>query len=381
MYVGNNQKITATVLPEEALLKDLSWSSNNAAVATVDQAGDVTAVGTGTAIITAVSFNGTVSTCKIVVTQPVTGISLNKSNLTLSNGTTDTLTATVAPENASNKKYTWSSSDETVTKVDQSGKVIAFKTGTAIITATTEDGGKIATCKVTVKQPIINISLNKSELTLNNGDTETLIATISPENATNKNYTWESSDEAVAKVDQSGKVIALKEDTATITVITEDGNKTATCKVTVTQPSPTPTPTPTVAKQPMYRLYNPNSGEHFFTKATDERDYLHSIGWNYEGVAWTAPQISNTPVYRLYNANGGEHHYTMSASERDSLVKVGWSYEGIGWYSDDKQTTPLYRVYNPNAFSNNHHYTTSVDERDWLIGLGWRNEGIGWYGI
>ena len=130
----------------------------------------------------------------------------------------------------------------------------------------------------------------------------------------------------------------------------------------------------------MFRLYNPNSGEHFFTNDSSERDNLKAAGWKYEGVAWTAPRTGD-PVYRLYNANGGEHHYTMSTSERDNLVKAGWKDEGVGWYSDSAKTTPVYRVYNPNAFSNNHHYTTDATERDTLVKAGWKDEGIGWYGM
>ena len=131
----------------------------------------------------------------------------------------------------------------------------------------------------------------------------------------------------------------------------------------------------------MYRLYNPNSGEHFYTSNVGERNMLISVGWTYEGVGWVAPTLSNTPVFRLYNANGGEHHYTSSVDERDFLVSVGWSDEGIGWYSDDEQTVPLYRQYNPNAYANNHNYTTSLEENDWLVSIGWHAEGIGWYGI
>jgi lysozyme len=131
----------------------------------------------------------------------------------------------------------------------------------------------------------------------------------------------------------------------------------------------------------MYRIYNPNSGEHFYTASIAERNNLTSLGWRYEGVGWTAPAYSSTPVYRLYNKNGGEHHYTVSAEERDNLVRLGWRYEGIGWYSDDSHRVAVYREYNPNAFANNHNYTASSGEHNWLIGLGWRNEGIGWYGI
>ena len=131
----------------------------------------------------------------------------------------------------------------------------------------------------------------------------------------------------------------------------------------------------------MYRLYNPNSGEHFYTSSLDEQFVLIRAGWNYEGIGWMAPTTSNTPVYRLYNQYGGEHHYTTNAAERDMLISAGWNDEGIGWYSDDAQTVPLYRQYNPNAFANNHNYTTSLGENDWLVSLGWHAEGIGWYGI
>ncbi len=128
----------------------------------------------------------------------------------------------------------------------------------------------------------------------------------------------------------------------------------------------------------MYRLYNPNSGEHFYTASEVERDHLVSVGWTYERVGWVAPS-GGEPVYRLYNPNAGEHHYTVSVEERDQLISVGWNDEGIGWRTAG--TVPLYRQYNPNAYANNHNYTTSEVERDHLLGLGWKDEGIGWYGI
>ena len=131
----------------------------------------------------------------------------------------------------------------------------------------------------------------------------------------------------------------------------------------------------------MQRLYNPHSGEHFYTANEAERDMLVNAGWTYEGSGWTAPQRSNTPVYRLYNANAGDHHYTTSAVERDSLLAAGWADEGIGWYSDDQQRVPLYRQYNPNATAGSHNYTTSIEEHWQLVGLGWQDEGISWYGM
>lgn len=132
----------------------------------------------------------------------------------------------------------------------------------------------------------------------------------------------------------------------------------------------------------MYRVYNPNSGEHFYTSNKAEKDHLVNLGWKYEGIGWKAPTVSNYPVYRLYNANGGEHHYTMNVAEKNSLVKLGWKYEGIGWFSadpNDSNSVPLLREYNPNAFSNNHNYTTNSKEHSWLVGLGWKDEGKAWY--
>lgn len=145
-------------------------------------------------------------------------------------------------------------------------------------------------------------------------------------------------------------------------------------------PSPTATPKP-VATQEMYRLYNPNSGEHLYTAVKTEAVKLRNAGWNYEGIGWYAPVSSKTPVYRLYNKNAGDHHYTVYAAERDNLVKAGWQYEGIGWYSDDSKSVPLYRAYNKKARTGSHNYTTNSGEQQNLVKNGWRDEGIGWYAV
>ncbi len=131
----------------------------------------------------------------------------------------------------------------------------------------------------------------------------------------------------------------------------------------------------------MYRLYNPNSGEHFYTADQSERDNLESYGWKYEGVGWYAPTSSNTPVYRLYNPNTGDHLFTTSTAERQNCLDAGWKDENIGWYSDDAKSIPVYREYNPNAATGTHNYTSNKSEHDYLVSLGWADEGIGWYGI
>ena len=130
----------------------------------------------------------------------------------------------------------------------------------------------------------------------------------------------------------------------------------------------------------MYRLYNPNSGEHFYTASLGEAKFLFNAGWRWEGVAWVAPNTSTAPVYRLYNPNAGDHHYTTSETERDSLVRAGWKYEGIGWYSDTVTGVRILREYNPNAKAGAHNFTSNEAENKNLVSLGWRFEGIAWYG-
>jgi uncharacterized protein YjdB len=150
-------------------------------------------------------------------------------------GDTGTLVATVAPANATNKNVTWASDNEAVATV-VNGVVTPVAAGTATITVTTEDGGKTATCAVTVNPAsvaVTGVTLDQSTMTLTaGGDTGTLVATVAPANATNKNVTWSTSNAAVATV-ANGVVTPVAEGTATITVTTEDGGKTATCAVTV----------------------------------------------------------------------------------------------------------------------------------------------------
>lgn len=151
---GASETLTATVNPSNATDKSVTWSSSNSAVATVDANGKVTAVAAGEAEITVTTTDGAkTASCTVTVTASavaVESVSLNKTELSLIVGAEETLTATVLPENADNKAVTWSSSDESVATVDANGKVKAIAIGEAVITVTTADGGKTATCTVTV---------------------------------------------------------------------------------------------------------------------------------------------------------------------------------------------------------------------------------------
>jgi len=165
---------------------------------------------------------------------PVAGVTLDQTSLNLKVDTKATLTAIVEPANATNKNVTWNSSDTTIAAVSAGGVVTAVSVGTAIITVKTTDGNKTATCSVTVQDDnvdVTGVTLNKTSLSLIVGAAETLTATVAPNGATNKNVAWSSSNSDVATV-SNGTVTAVSPGTATITVTTQDGGKTATCTVT-----------------------------------------------------------------------------------------------------------------------------------------------------
>jgi uncharacterized protein YjdB len=232
--------LTATVAPKNATDKTVTWSSSNEKIATVDSNGKVTAVGKGTATITAAANDGSgkKGTCKVTVELPVKKITLNKSTASVLKGKTLTLEVkSVSPSNANNKKVTWSSSNKSVATVDKNGKVTTKKAGKATITCTAADGSKVtAKCTVTVKQPVTKITLKKTKVTLKKGKTVTLKKTVTPSSAATKTVTWKSSNKKVATVDKNGKVKAVGKGTATITCTAKDGSKVkATCKITVTK--------------------------------------------------------------------------------------------------------------------------------------------------
>ena len=164
-------------------------------------------------------------------TVAVTGVTVAPAALTLEVGQTGALTATVAPATATNKAVTWTSSAPAIATVDASGTVKGIATGTATITVKTADGGKTATCAVTVKEAaappvkVTGITLNYSSITVN-GDLERvqLIATVAPATATDQSLTWTSSDASVASVDGAGLVTIRKKGKATVTAKANDGS-------------------------------------------------------------------------------------------------------------------------------------------------------------
>ena len=234
---GDEKTLMATVFPSNATNKNVTWESDNMNVATVKN-GVVKAVSAGTAKITVTAVDGSVSaTCNVTVSKKtvgVIGVSLNKTSITLTEGEKQTLAATVSPLDATDKSVQWTSSNTRVATVSN-GTVTAVGEGTATITVTTINGSKMASCKVTVLQNTVqvsSISLNKTSLTLSNGEKQTLTATVLPSDATDKSVQWTSSNTRVATV-SNGTVTAVGEGTAVITVQTNDGSKRAECMVKV----------------------------------------------------------------------------------------------------------------------------------------------------
>jgi len=237
LHVGETVTLTATVTPDNTTNKAVTWKSSNTSVATVEN-GKITAVALGEATITATTADGTnlSASCKVTVEPTkVTSITLSQNTASLHVGETVTLTATVKPDDATDKTVTWKSSNDAVATVDN-GKVTAVALGEATITATTADGTNLtATCAITVN-PIkaASITLSQTTAELFPGDKITLTATVLPENATDKRVTWMSSNSSIATVSEEGIVTAVAVGETTITAKTADGtNLTATCAVKV----------------------------------------------------------------------------------------------------------------------------------------------------
>lgn len=235
IYLG----IKAT--PDDAANKTVSWSSSNKNVATVDNNGVITTVGAGKVTITAKLKNAPAisAQCTIDVRVPIDSFVLNKNQVTILAGETNVLAGIIGPEDATTTKIEWTSSNKNVVKVTEDGLLIGLQQGSAIVTAIIKDeaGTHTATCKVTVPESLIvdvlGVSLNKTSLTLEKGTRETLKATVTPADATNTAVVWTSSNKNVAIVNANGRITALSEGTAVITVTTVSGGETATCNVTV----------------------------------------------------------------------------------------------------------------------------------------------------
>ena len=246
--VNQTLQLTATVTPNNATNKAVTWSSSNTSVATVSSNGLVTAKAVGNATITATTKDGTNlrATCVVTVTQQLaTGITLSQTEAEIGVGETLTLTATVTPASTPNKSVVWRSDNTAIATVVR-GVVTGVGVGECIISATTTDGSNLsAYCLVMVNGggtvteiPVTGVTLNYTDITIGVGNQRVIRATVSPSNATNKGLAWNTSKASVATIDADGVLTAVGAGQCDITATSIDGtNITATCHVTVTDSS------------------------------------------------------------------------------------------------------------------------------------------------
>ena len=233
---GSKTVLTATITPENASDRKIIWSSDNTAVATVNQAGQVNGIKKGSAVITVKTSDGKLTdTCLVEVVQLATSLTLDYNALQLDVGKTKTLTATMKPSSASNKKVKWTTSDKTVATVDGKGKITGIKAGTATIKVVSGDKNVSAVCKVTVIQRVTSIKFKDANPTVKVGKKKTLAVSMLPETASETAFTWTSSNKKIAKVSKAGKVRGIAPGTVTITVSNADGSAKAKCKLSVLQ--------------------------------------------------------------------------------------------------------------------------------------------------
>ena len=350
---GTSETLQAIINPSDTTDdKTLKWTSRNPDVATVDNTGKVTAVGGGTATITVKSQNGKEASCEVKVTSKIESISLNKSNITLSKGTSETLKATINPSDTTDDKtLKWTSSNPNIATVDNTGKVTAVGGGTATITVKSQNG-KEASCEVKVTSKIESISLNKSNITLSKGTSETLKATINPSDATDdKTLTWKSEDENIAKVDGNGKVTGVGTGTTNITVITSNG-KSAACKVTVVRQTP----------------------------SVNYSTHVQDIGWQgyvKDGsTAGTTGQSKRLEAIRIKLSNNTSYNGTIQYQTH--IQDIGWQ----GWKMNDEMSgtsgqskrLEAIRIKLTDELAENYdiYYRVHAQEFGWL---GWAKNG------
>lgn len=323
-----NNLITGTTVSVKATTSNpnekVIYRSDNPAVATVDDAGNITAVGDGTTTIRAFAVSGNFATYTIQVFTK--GCVLDKTKATIGVGKKVKLNATVYPTDAPDKTVTWTSSNTSVAKVSKTGKVTGVGVGNATISATaTAIGGAVGTCKIKVIRPVTGVKLNKTKKTLRVGNTYTLKATVIPEDATNKNVKWKSDNTAVAKV-KKGVVTAVAPGTATITVTTNNGKKTATALITV------------ISGQIGFKSvasYNQNTIKLTWNAATNVSGYIiyrrNSAG-KYKKIAKLSASVTsykdkklvtgNTYSYKIrtYTVSGGKTHKSSFSAAASAKV-------------------------------------------------------------
>ena len=243
MNVGDTHKLTVLIAPANASNTNVTWSSSNTSIATVSNTGSITAKSAGTVTITATSVSNpsVKDTCTIKVqAQSVTNVSISNTIQSLFIGDTHQLNVSVYPENAPNKNIIWMSSNTSIATVSNTGLVTAKASGSVTITATSQSNPLVSdTCDIMVKEvSVTSVSISNTIASLFVGNTRQLDVTVYPNNATNKNIIWSSSNNSIATVSDTGLVTAKAEGNVTITATSQSNplvNDTTT--ISISEPS------------------------------------------------------------------------------------------------------------------------------------------------
>ena len=324
LNTGESFTFTTLILPGNADNKEVIWESSDENIATVEK-GVVSAIAEGNANITVTTNDGAKSAvCILTVSDPivaVTEVSLSESTMSVGMGSQVTLTATVAPADASDKTVIWTSSDEAIATV-VNGVVTPVALGTATITVKTVDGDFTQNCELTVSSDIISVtgvSLSENTASLTIGESLTLTATVAPANASDKTVVWTSSDESIATV-ANGVVTPVAVGAATITVKTVDGDYTQNCELTIADAAVATT----------------------MTDSRDNKEYkITTIGnqvWMAENLAYL-PAVSSAAEFAAdashYGVYGYEGNDVDAAKAEDNYATHGVIYNGYVVVNED----------------------------------------------
>ena len=299
-------------------------------------------------------------------TVPVSSVSLDKPSYSFDTiGGTVTLTATVLPADATNKAIEWSSSKSDVATVDANGKVTAKGNGTATITVTTKDQYKQATCAITVAQVVTGVSMSEPSITLNEGQSTTLTATVSPSNAANKSVNWTSTNTSVARVDANGVVTAVSLGTATIKAEAKDGSgKYATCSVTVRRP----VTSITLNKTELDLLWaGENVTATLIATVTPSNAENTAVTWSSSNTAIAA--VSNTGVVTgkvpgtatitVTAQDGNGAKATCTVYVRQAVTKIAVDRKKLDMIIGEQATLSVSTLLPPSAYDKSYTWSTS----------------------
>ena len=329
LKVDEIKKINAIVLPENTPYKKINYRSSDSSIVTVDTNGNVKGVKEGSAEIIVTDEKEKVDErCKVVVNQEVVSqevetptvtkkniekIELNKTSMELIVGKTTSLSVLITPVDADNKKVVWKSSNPSVVAVNQKGQIHAYKSGTVVITVTSKDGNKEASCVVTSLIPVRGIKiLSKIKLKLKEGETSDIKVSVVPSDATNSNVSFESSNSQVAQVTQDGKIKAISKGTTTIIVKSQDGDYKKTITITVSAK------TDVISVKDHGKIWGYNATE-VVTPTIMEANFFTNLAKSGKGT------FSNN-IYTL-NTQDGVYSYNVSNSTlnyngHSSLIRI-----------------------------------------------------------